>query len=179
MLTLYVTNNLDGYTGNAFYDYTQQVNSNDDPFGSWYGDLFFVNRRKRLIFTNELTKFSFLVLNYQVRKDVFLWGVFSEHFEYAARNFGINPAPYLKAYDDIGWNTKSNKSCLAHISRLKEEIIPLLNCNYYKLAEHEQQGYFNQIINERLTTYKGEKGYFRPLDVFKEELDKRKLFKSV
>jgi hypothetical protein len=48
MLTLYVTNNLDGYTGNAFYDYTQQVNSNDDPFGSWYGDLFFVNRRKRL-----------------------------------------------------------------------------------------------------------------------------------
>ena len=90
-------------------------------------------------------------------------------------NTGLDPDPYLDGFEDFGINLKVDRSALAHISRLNEEYNDLVKDNYHGLPRSEPLGYFNQLVNERLTTYKGRKGYATPLEVLCTELGKRNL----
>lgn len=171
MIKLYQTKKLDGYLSQYFYQGCQDLTKKKvDPIFSWFADVFYVNRKKNIIITNESSKFSFLILNYKTREHWNFAGSFCEYLDYAMRVNNLDPYPYLTAFESFGICYKSNKSALAHISRFKIDLVPLMKGNYHNLHPSEKLGYYNQIINTYNTSFKGKKGYHQPVDVWREEL---------
>jgi hypothetical protein len=62
-----------------------------DPIFSWYGDIFYINRKMNLIFTNELTKFSILILKYKKSEHPDFAATFCQYLAFTLRLHSIDP----------------------------------------------------------------------------------------
>ncbi|GAA4443430.1 hypothetical protein GCM10023188_44190 [Pontibacter saemangeumensis] len=176
MIQLYQTKKLRGHLSASFCQALPDVSTVEmDPLFSWYGDLFFLNRKANLIFTNGLTKFSILLLGY--RK--------SEHPDFAATFRGclartlqlhhIHPGPYLEQAAAFGQNTKSSRSPLAHLSRLQIDFVPSLKAHESLQEKEALWRQYAYDFNTYLTSFPGSKGYAAPARVMKETLEQRQL----
>lgn len=176
ILNLYQSKKLDGYLDEYFY---QEIWPSTDllkePIFNWYADIMFIHRKKYLIITNGLTKFTFFIFRYSKTGKSYFGNEFLNHLSAALEGFDINPYPYREAIEKFAINDKRNKSSMAHISRLKEEYYPLIKENYYRLSSENDQAYFNNLVNERPTTFNKKTTYEYPYEVMKRELGKRSL----
>lgn len=177
MITLYQTKKLDGHLSPHFYQNQPEVAGQEmvDPIFSWYGDLFYINRKMNLIFTNELTKFSILVLRYRKSDHPDFAATFREYLAFTMRLHRMEPEKYLDQTDTFGLNNRANRSPIAHLSRLKIDFTPTLKMEYDHNETEPLWIEYTQSMNTYLTTYPGRKNYYEPAELMKEELEKRGL----
>ena len=176
MIRLYQTKKLNGHLSTHFYKDLPEVSRQEtDPIFSWYGDIFYINRKMNLIFTNELTKFSILIIKYRKSDHKDFAATFRQYLTFTMRLHGMDPEKYLGHTDTFGLNTKANRSPVAHLSRLKMDFTPPLKRDYDHIETEPLWIDYTRSMNTYLTTYPGRKSYFEPADVMKEELDRRRL----
>jgi hypothetical protein len=177
MIKLYQTKKLDGYLSEFFYQNLADVSKEEtDPIFSWYGDIFHINRKMNLIFTNELTKFSILILKYRKSEHPDFAATFRQYLAFTMRLHSMDPEKYLDHTDAFGLNTKANRSPIAHLSRLKMDFIPSLKMEYDHIETEPLWIHYSQSMNTYLTSYPGRKSYYQPATVMKEEMVMRGLF---
>ena len=173
-IIFYQTNKLDGYLDEWFYQECMINKSlRQDSFYKWYADIFFVHRKKNLIISNQLTKFTFFIIEYQKQNYSYFGEAFAVQLSYALSQFNINPAPYISSFDDFKINTKPNKPILSHIAQLKAEILPDLKGK--KFVPDEIQVKLNQFANDRPTTFSRRKVYYYPSKLMQDEFENRGL----
>ena len=176
MIKLYQTKKLNGHLSKAFYQNLPDVSGQEtDPIFSWYGDIFHINRKMNVIFTNELTKFSILILKYKKSEHPDFAGIFRQYLAFTMRLHNMEPQKYLEHTDAFGLNSKANRSPIAHLSRLKMDITPTLKLEYDQMETEPLWIEYTRALNTYLTTFPNRKDYFEPADVMKEELTKRGL----
>lgn len=176
MINLYQTKNLNGHLSTQFYKDLQEVSGQEtDPIFSWYGDILYINRKMNLIFTNELTKFSILILKYRKSDHKDFAASFRQYLAFTMRLHGMEPEKYLVHTESFCLNTKANRSPVAHLSRLKMDFTPSLKWDYDHFETEPLWIECTRSMGTYLTTHPGRKSYFEPADVMKEELDRRRL----
>ncbi|WP_017733711.1 DUF6933 domain-containing protein [Nafulsella turpanensis] len=178
MIKLYQTKKLKGHLSNSFYqDLPDASGQETDPILSWYGDIFYINRKMNLIFTNELTKFSILILKYKKSDHPDFAATFRQYLAFTMRLHSLDPEKYLEHTDSFGLNTKSNRSPIAHLSRLKIDFTPTLHFEYNYIETEPLWIKYTQAFNSFYTSYPGRKSYYEPAEVMKDELEKRGLLR--
>ena len=176
MIKLYQTKKLSGQLSNSFYQNQPDVSGQEtDPIFSWYGDIFYINRKRNILFTNELTKFSILILKYKKSEHPDFTATFRQYLSFTMRLHDMNPEKYLEHTDTFGLNTKSNRSPIAHLSRLKIDFTPTLKLEYDQMATEPLWIDYTRSMNTYLTTFPNRKGYSEPVKIMKEELGQRQL----
>jgi len=176
MIKLYQTKKLSGHLSNLFCQTLPDISTVEmDPLFSWYGDMFSLNRKVNLIFTNELTKFSFLLLGYRKSEHPDFAAAFRYYLACTLKLHNIYSVPYLVQTAAFGKNTKSNKSPLAHISRFKIDFVPSLKTWDALLEKQEPGQQYAYDFNTCLTSYPWSKGYATPAQVMREALENRQL----
>ena len=176
MIKLYQTKKLNGHLSNAFYQNIPDVSGQEtDPIFSWYGDIFHINRKMNVIFTNELTKFSILVLKYKKSEHLDFAATFRQYLAFTLQFHSIDPEKYLAQTDSFGLNTMAKKSPIAHLSRLKMDFTPTLKMEYDQIETEPLWIDYTKSMNTYLTTFPNRKGYFEPAKLMKEELERRGL----
>jgi hypothetical protein len=173
ILDFYQSKNLDGHLDEWFYPECLPSSDLKNPFSNWYADIFYVHRKKCLIISNELTKFTFFILGYSKNHDSNFGESFSKNLWLALSIFDLDPASYIDQIEDFAINTKSNKSIIAHISRLKEEYHPSIVGDYLNLPFEDQQVLYNKSVNEIPTTFNKKSDYLYPRRCMYEEYEKR------
>lgn len=126
-------------------------------------------------FTNELTKFSFLLLGYKKSERPDFAATFRYYLARTLKLHNINSAPYLEQAAEFGRNTKSSRSPLAHISRLKIDFAPSLKLHYGLQGKEELWQRYSNEFNTYLTSYPKRKGYATPAQEMRGALEKRQL----
>jgi hypothetical protein len=175
MLKLYQTVKLDGYLDQHFYlEATDSSNVEVDPIYNWFADLLFINGKKTIILSNELTRFTFLIPDYSNYKTGFQ-EIFCRYFSYAMYFHDLTPDPYLDSFSEFGLNRKADKSTLGHLSRLKEGYLEIMKKKYSENDFEEFLRYYDIILNQRPCTIKNIKGYIEPNSFWEKELKTRKL----
>jgi hypothetical protein len=130
MIKLYQTKKLNGHLSNSFFQNLPDVSGQEtDPIFSWYGDIFYINRKMNLLFTNELTKFSILIIKYKKSEHPDFTATFRHHLAFTLGLHSIDPEKYLAHTNAFGLNTKANRSPIAHLSRLKMDVTLLSKWN--------------------------------------------------
>ncbi|MBF9255644.1 hypothetical protein I2I11_20270 [Pontibacter sp. 172403-2] len=176
MIKLYQTKRLSGNLSPSFCRALPDVSAEAaDPLLSWYGDMFFLARKANLLFTNELTKFSFPLLGYRKAEHPDFAATFRACLARTLQLHGIPPGAYLEQAAEFGRNAKSNRSPLAHISRLKIDFVPSLKAQAGFMGK---EGLWRRCacdFNTFLTSYPGGTGYAAPAEMMREELEKRQL----
>lgn len=176
MIKLYQTKKLNGHLYNSFYQNLPEDSGQEtDPIFSWYGDILYINRKINLIFTNELTKFSFLILKYRKSDHPDFAVSFRQYLAFTMRLHGMEPEKYQVHTESFCLNTKANRSPVAHLSRLKMDFTPSLKIKYDLIETEPLWIDYTRSMNTYLTTYPGRKSYFEPAEVMKEELERRRL----
>ncbi|KEO75849.1 DUF6933 domain-containing protein [Anditalea andensis] len=169
-LGLYFSKKLNPFIGKEFFNLASQVNEPiADEFYLWYGDVFDVNRKKYLIFSNGLTKFSFVVLDYRVDKKTNFYNTFSTYLSHSLRHNGFNPDIYFENIEFYTHNSQTSRSAMSHLSQLKDLCAEVIAVEDYILYKKEELEYLNHYVNSWITSYKDRKGYHEPNQVFKEE----------
>lgn len=108
---------------------TEEIN----PLYQWYGDVYYYERKKYLIFCNELTRVSFMIGPYQVDQKVHFMKIFTDHLGKKLKAFLPDPEQYFKKMEDIGWVTNPHKGASAYLNYLK---VDLDFCKGYYNAEN-------------------------------------------
>ena len=176
MIRLYQTKKLNGHLSSQFYQNQSDVSDQEtDPVFSWYGDLFYINRKMNLIFTNELTKFSIFILRYRKSEHPDFAATFRQYLTFTMRLHDMDPEKYVVYTDSFCLNSKANRSPIAHLSRLKMDFTPSLKRDYDQIETEPLWMDYTRSMNTYLTTYPGRKSYFEPAEVMKEELKKQGL----
>ena len=176
MIKIYQTKKLDGHLSTSFCQNLPEVSGQEtDPIFHWYGDIFYINRKRNLLFTNELTKFSILILKYKKSDHPDFAATFRQYLAFTMRLHDMDPEKYLAQTDSFGLNTKANKSPIAHLSRLKIDFTPTLHFEYPYIETEPLWIKYTRSMNTYLTSYPGRKSYYEPAAVMKEELEKRGL----
>jgi hypothetical protein len=175
-LGLYFSKKLNPFIGKEFFNLASEVNEPiADEFYLWYGDVFYVNRKKYLVFANGLTKFSFLVPDYRVDKKTNFFKTFSTYLEHSLRHNGFNPDIYLEDIEFYTHHAQTSRSAMAHLTQLKDMCAEVIAIEDYILYKKEELEYLNHYVNTWITTYKEKKGYHDPKTVLKEEWERRGL----
>ncbi len=128
-----------------------------------------------IIFTNEVTKFSILIIKYRKSDHPDFAATFRQYLAFTMRLHSMDPEKYLAHTDAFGLNTKSSRSPIAHLSRLKMDFTPALKRDYDELETEPLWIEYTRSMNTYITTYPGRKSYYEPAEVMKEELKKREL----
>ena len=87
--------------------------------GDWYANLFKYSRYKCLIFTNEMTLFSFVIFRVGKREITKLSGEFHYHMHLALKHEGIPDniiLAILKDYHHMGYGKTANRSVLGSMN---------------------------------------------------------------
>jgi hypothetical protein len=176
MIKLYQTKKLNGHLSPLSYqELPEESGQETDPIFSWYGDIFYINRKMNLIFTNELAKFSILILKYKKSEHQDFTASFRQYLAFTMHLYSIDPQKYLAQTGSFGLNTKANKSPIAHLSRLKMNFTPTLKMEYDQMKTEPLWIDYSRSMNTYLTTFPNRKGYSEPAKLMKEELEKREL----
>ena len=97
------------------------VQEEDDTtgLGDWYANIFKYSRFKCLIFTNEMTLFSFVIFRVGKREITQLSGEFHYHMHLALKHEGIPGnviLAILKDYHHMGYGKTNNRSVLGSMN---------------------------------------------------------------
>jgi hypothetical protein len=175
-LGLYFSKKLKPFIGNAFHDQASEFSEPvSDEFYLWYGDVFYVNRKKYVIFANGLTKFSFIIPDFRVDKKTNFYDNFCTYLSHSLRHNGFDPDPYFQHIEFYTHQAQTSRSAMAHLSQLKDMCAHVIQIEHYIIHKKEELEYLNHYVNKWITTYKDKKGYHDPQTVFKEEWEKRGL----
>ncbi|SDE95894.1 hypothetical protein SAMN04488689_103130 [Paenibacillus sp. cl6col] len=137
-----------------------------DSFFSWHANVVVVNRRKYLIFMNDLSRLSLTIVGvrstqYKNLKNIFLKELtdylISENLDEARINQYINDCA------DIIFTTTNNRSV---ISTMNDVVLIMQNisfdfANYIELNKWNNDSFYKPI------------NYSRPIEVFKQEIENR------
>ncbi|MBT0810392.1 hypothetical protein KIH41_03770 [Litoribacter ruber] len=176
IVSLYFSKKLKGMIGTEFFDMATVPEDNiTDEFYRWYGDIFYVNRKKYLIFSNGLTKFSFVIPDFRVEKKSSFFRKFCHYLTEALKHHNHDPEIYSGSWEFFSHDTIVNRSAMAHLSQLKDMCEHVIKIEHYLIEKKEELEYLNHYVNNWITTYKDKKGYHKPKEVFVEELEKRGL----
>lgn len=86
------------------------------------GDVYYYERKKYLIFCNELTRVSFMIGPYQVDQKVHFMKIFTDHLGKKLNAFLPDPEQYFKKMEDIGWITNPHTGASAYLNYLKVDL---------------------------------------------------------
>lgn len=176
MLALYQTQNLNGYLDETFYDFSPYIGKQKtDPFYTWYADIFFLNRKKQIVLTNALTKFTFHIFNYSKSQFPRFETAFGFYFYFALGMYDLDPGPYMDSADGFVLTSRINRSALAHLSWLKRQHVPLVKNGTYDLANAKDQANYNYFVNYRTAKIPGNSKESHIMDTWILELEKRDL----
>lgn len=137
-----------------------------DSFFSWHANVVVVNRRKHLIFMNDLSRLSLTIVGvrstqYKNLKNIFLKELtdylISENLDEARINQYINDCA------DIIFTTTNNRSV---ISTMNDVVLIMQNisfdfANYIELNKWNNDSFYKPI------------NYSKPIEVFKQEIENR------
>lgn len=175
-LSLYASKKLLPFLGKEFQKNSPKVVLEEiNPLYQWYGDIYYYERKKYLIFCNELTRVSFMIGPYQVDQKVHFMKIFTNHLEKKLKAFLPDSDQYFKKMEDIGWITKPRKGASAFLNHLK---VDLDYCeDYYKARNITMKlpEDFDRMYTMQITSKTGIKDYFYPEKYFQEEWVKVKL----
>lgn len=175
-LRLHFSKKLKPFIGNEFFNLATETNDPiTDEFDLWYGDIFYINRKKYSVFSNGLTNFAFIILDYQVDKKNKFYDNFKTYLAYSLRHNGFVPENYLLHIDFYSSKVKTSRSPNSHLSQLKDMCAQVLEIEDYIHYQKEKLEYLNHYINTRVTSYKDKKGYHEPTNVLREEWKSRGL----
>jgi len=173
-LGIYFSKKLKPFIGKEFFDQATELNDPvADEFYLWYGDVFYVNRKKYLVFGNGLTKFSFLIPDFRVDKKANFYDTFCTYLSHSLRHNGFDPDTYLQDIEFYAHNAQTSRSAMAHLTQLKDMCAHVIEIEHYIIHKKEELEYLNHYVNKWITTYKDKKGYHDPQSVLKEEWEKR------
>lgn len=137
-----------------------------DSFFSWHANVVVINRRKHLIFMNDLSRLSLTIVGvrstqYKNLKNIFLKELtdylISENLDEARINQYINDCA------DIIFTTTNNRSV---ISTMNDVVLIMQNisfdfANYIELNKWNNDSFYKPI------------NYSKPIEVFKQEIENR------
>ena len=140
-----------------------------DPAFAWYVDVFYLEKKKCLIFCNGATKFSFVILSYTKKEYPDFEKMFFDEFFRICKCYGLRVDKYLNHVKGVCRDTKVNRSALAHISQKKVELA------YYSHEGVQDQSDcqigITQNMNDFIVSYPGEQGYSKPIEKFTALID--------
>lgn len=175
ILSIYASKKLLPFLGKEFQKTTPKVDTEEiNPLYQWYGDVYYFERKKYLIFCNELTRVSFMIGPYQVDQKVHFMKTFTDNLEKKLKSFLPDPGKYFEKMEDIGWNTKPHKGASGIINHLKTSLDyskDYYNARNITMTLPED---FHRMFSMYITKKIGIKDYFYPETLFQEELAKGK-----
>ena len=149
---------------------TEEIN----PIYLWYGDVYYFDRKKYLIFCNELTRVSFMIGPYQVEQKVHFMKIFTDNLEIKLKTFLPDPGKFLEKMEDIGWNTQSHKGASGFLNHLKTSLDYSKDDYSVRNITMTLPEDFHRMFSMYITKKTGIKDYFYPETLFQEELAKGK-----
>jgi hypothetical protein len=167
-LGLYSSKKLQNYLGKDFFLVQKEINpASTDNFFHWYGDVFFYQRKKFLIFTNELTRFTFAIGPYAVDNKIDFMTLFKDQLKKSLLLFELNYELYLSHCLDTGLIAKSHPGATAHLNRTKSDFLYSLTFDGNILKPEKAALEFTKNVNSSHVTKKGTKGYIYTAEEFR------------
>jgi hypothetical protein len=171
-LALYSSKKLRNYLGKNFFSTHQEISPTDKPnFFHWYGDVFFYQRKKFLIFTNELTRFTFAIGPYTVNNKLDFMDLFKSQLKISLSLFQLDSELYLSRCSTTGLIAKSHPGATAHLNVTKGDFLYSLAYGGNILSTEDVALEFTWRVNDQPVTKKGIKTYIYPAVEFKNYLD--------
>ncbi|MHA7130927.1 DUF6933 domain-containing protein [Algoriphagus namhaensis] len=170
-MSIYLSKKLKSYIGKQLEaEAKKELVSNSNEFFHWYGDVFFYQRKKFLMFTNELTRFVFAVGPFAVNAKKPLFQVFSEGLVEAMECHGMDPSSYLAHVDGFRVNTIPHRGATGHLNRTKDDYLYWLAAEGNPLDPKRVAYDFNMRIPKRIVSRNAGKEYIFPKDDFADQL---------
>lgn len=171
ILSIYPSKKLSPILGKTFYSTTPKINAEENhPLFCWYGDVYYLDHKKYLIFCNAKTRVAFMIGPYNVDNKVHFMKIFHNSLKKFLSSIIKDSEDYFEKIEDIGYLEKPDKGATAFLNRVKEDL------NYSKDYRKEEGTKMKlpedfRVMFERYpTSIKGK--YFFPSDKFIEEWEK-------
>lgn len=174
ILSIYASKKLLPFLGKEFQKNTPQVEADViSPLYLWYGDIYYYERKKYLIFCNEMTRLSFMIGPYQVDPNTHFLKIFTDNLGQKLKQFLPDSDQYLDKMEDIGWNTKPHKGASGFLSNVKTNLDYCKD--YYKVRNTKMKfpEDYHRMYHMYICKKAGSKSFY-PEILFKEEWAKAK-----
>jgi len=170
-LALYSSKKLRNYLGKSFFLDHQEIDPTDQPnFFHWYGDVFFYQRKKFLIFTNELSRFTFAIGPYTVNNKIDFMNLFKSQLKTSLGLFQLDAEVYLSQCPATGVIAKSHPGATAHLNTVKGDFLYSLAYDGNIFPPENVALEFTLSANTSPVTKKGIKGYIKTAAEFDTHL---------
>lgn len=171
-LSIYASKKLKTYIGKQLSAEGSGGSLSDvNEFYQWYGDVFFYQRKKFLIFSNELTRFVFAVGPYTVNVKKPIFNLFKEGLGVALKAYGLDTEAYFSHLDTLVINSKPHPGATAHLNTAKGDYLYSMAYQGNVTNPAVVAVDFNYHVNDMPVSRKGQKGYIYSVEEFKRNLD--------
>ena len=158
-ILLYSSKKLKSYIGKQLeVEKIKESSFDSHELYHWYGDVFFYQRKRFLIFSNELTRFIFAVGPYTINKKQPLFELFKEGLEAALTFHGIDSNAYLQHLVGLAMNPVAHPGSTAHLNTAKGDYLYWLAYDGNTAKPEEVPRDFNNRVNNLPVTKKSQKG---------------------
>ena len=123
ILSIYSSKKLTPLLGKNFHKTTPKVVAEKiNPLYCWYGDIYYLDRKKYLIFCNAKTRVIFMIGPYQVDNKIHFMNIFHDQLKKHLSKFFADTENYFEKVEDIGYLEKPDKGATAFLNRVKEDL---------------------------------------------------------